>query len=510
MVSMPLFAQSAQPYDAQRSYAVTAPGNAPDWGDENASGNAASSRAKGCACSESTASSTCQSPSPVQGGGVAGVGAFTGNDATATVESRLEELRSLVKAQEVMLEQQQATVDALVSWAHGAREAHELLREEHEVLTGCLLASGVLASEPYLAGLHRRRFARVCAAHPRVSEVSPVEVLRALSLSIGKMSGLGALRQLCSASKCLRDGITDQSARFVGMPRICVMGGCHDGQPTAAVDLFCTEAFTWRPGEPMPTPRQACAAAVLGGRVYVIGGFDGRKPSRAVERFDPNGGVWEVMPPMPTRRQGCAAAGLGRHLYAIGGHNGQNPTSSVERFDPQTCYWEVAEPMPTRRSYCAAVVLGPHIYVLGGTGNGEFIDAVERFDPKDSQWEALPRMPVPLAGCTATAVGGALYLLGGFRGSEPTGAVQRFDTELMSWDATPPPAMPTQRYAFGCAYSRGRLYIVGGHNGEDPLDVVDSLQVDDGRGGVPCDAAWETLSPLASQRTWAAVVAALF
>lgn len=80
-----------------------------------------------------------------------------------------------------------------------------------------------------------------------------------------------------------------------------------------ALEVFDRASSSWSFLPPMPTPRGACAAAVVSGRFYVVGGApeDGR-PLAVTECFDPATGCWTRVASLPKPRARCAAVALRR------------------------------------------------------------------------------------------------------------------------------------------------------------------------------------------------------
>merc|ERR1711871_1690912 len=74
------------------------------------------------------------------------------------------------------------------------------LRDECAALRECLEAAGILATERFLAQLHRRRFAAALGAHPtpagEASSFGDLLPLNELTLAFAKFAGLPTMRAL--------------------------------------------------------------------------------------------------------------------------------------------------------------------------------------------------------------------------------------------------------------------------------------------------------------------------
>ena len=89
---------------------------------------------------------------------------------------------------------------------------------------------------------------------------------------------------------------------------------------------------------------------------------------------------------------------------------------------------------------------------------------------------------------------GKLYAVGGCDdGYNALSSVERYDPALDAWEAVAP--MAEVRRAHGVAALDGKLYAVGGYNGNDNDDVLSSVErYDLGTN------AWEAVAPMATAR----------
>merc|ERR1712232_437670 len=106
-------------------------------------------------------------------------------------------------------------------------------------------------------------------------------------------------------------------------------------------------------------------SAAVSGKLYVVGGSSGQSALDTVECFDPTLGRWGLVHPMPTARQRCAAATLGGQLLVVGGEC-IGPLSIVEGFDPVLQIWKQFPSMMMERTGCAAATVLGRLYVAGG------------------------------------------------------------------------------------------------------------------------------------------------
>lgn len=83
--------------------------------------------------------------------------------------------------------------------------------------------------------------------------------------------------------------------------KIYVFGGytLDTGRVTAIVQIYDVGTNAWSLGTPLPTPRGAPHAGVIGGQIVVFGGFDaGNLPLYITEFYDPPSNTWTLGPEM--------------------------------------------------------------------------------------------------------------------------------------------------------------------------------------------------------------------
>ena len=105
----------------------------------------------------------------------------------------------------------------------------------------------------------------------------------------------------------------------------------------------------WAELPPLLEPRAAAAAAVVDDRIIVTGGVNAAgELLTSTEVFD--GGSWKPGAPIPTPRQMLGAASDGKLVYALGGSNGTADLATVESYDPAADAWTSLPELPGRRS----------------------------------------------------------------------------------------------------------------------------------------------------------------
>lgn len=408
------------------------------------------------------------------------------------------------------------------------REKLADIAEESAVLRECLEATGCLQRDEIKRMMGRRRGAAALSAVLQVPEL-----VRAVGHGAGFRAALAFSETSKGYAQCIQPVLGD--LRMLAPAQLCVVGGSCNLRVFARLDLYVLEAFdcitkTWATLPPMPTRRDACAAASVLGKLYVAGGASSGKTLtdrvnnenetrvlNVVERFNTSKRKWETVQPMPTSRLQCAAASLGGCFYVVGGTRTAFDIGGIlgvaERFDPQADLWEKLPSMAVPRKACAAAVMNGCLFVVGGhhpgyqiggmTGQPEAVyNTLEQFDPKKNSWTTMEPMPTRRWACAATSLNGCLYVFGGTperREGVPLRSldvVEKFDG--FQWTTLPP--MPTARSDCSACTIAGQLYVIGGQS-ERTLGNVERFD--------PATNTWTTMPSMPTPRQ-ACAAAALF
>ncbi len=320
------------------------------------------------------------------------------------------------------------------------------------------------------------------------------------------------------------------AAAVVG-DRIIVTGGVNaSGELLNTTEVF--DGTAWKPGAPIPTPRQLLGAASDGKLVYALGGTNGTSDLATVETYDPAADTWTSQPELPGRRSdfgvaytdgrlvvvggvsagevldsvvaldlmtqswnglpdlgtgrhGMAVAGVGKTVYAIGGATGAGDaqiTSSAEALKlaprkPQpAAEWRVLPSAPTERLMMAWTVLGDEIWIAGGMSHGDYLATVESYNTKTEAWETKPPLPIPLHHATAATYRGEMVVIGGASDNLADASNRVFAFRDGKWAELPP--LQHARAAAAAAVAGDKLVVVGG---QDDKKLVAPTEVFDGK-----------------------------
>jgi outer membrane protein assembly factor BamB len=202
---------------------------------------------------------------------------------------------------------------------------------------------------------------------------------------------------------------------------------------------------------PLPQPATSFGAVIAEGWLYAYGGNTGKAHefNRECVKGDffrvrlPDGAAWETLPGGTALLSVSLVAHEGK-IIRIGGMNARNEK--------------------------------------GAKNDLHSTDEVVRYDPATQQWTPLPPLPEPRSSHDSVLVGDTLYVGGGWRlaGDDGEGVHAQWHTTLLALDLRAPErgwrsvAQPFQRRALAAVAGGGRLWFLGGMDGEDePSRAVD-------------------------------------
>lgn len=273
--------------------------------------------------------------------------------------------------------------------------------------------------------------------------------------------------------------------------KMYVFGGLLGTSVKGLVYAYDPASNTWTKKKNMPLAAHHVMAVGYGDKVYLFGGGGQLTPGGPnwvpldnSWEYNTANDSWSALAPMPTPRGAGVAALVGGRIYVIGGASvhpgaqlvGLTPTGPHRSLDTNEVYdvakntWQTRSPMPTARNHMAVGVVNGKIYVLGGRVGSVFVlasgtDIVEEYNPATDSWSyAKARMPTPRSGLTFATYAGKIYVVGGeYLNNEVVGAfrdMEAYDPIADEWSIFPPLELP--RNAPAGAVIGNRLYIVSG------------------------------------------------
>ena len=211
---------------------------------------------------------------------------------------------------------------------------------------------------------------------------------------------------------------------------------------------------------------------------------------------------WKQLSPMPTARHNLAVVAYDGFIYAISGQSSNGLTGAVERYDLKNNLWIKTAGKPTPVYEASAAVIGGRVYVPGGRlATGGVTDALEIFDIGKDVWLQGAKLPQAVSAYALASFEGRLYLFGGWDGSRYLSSVLIYDPLSNTWSNGYP--MPTPRAYLSAAVSGRKIFVIGGKNDQDNLNVNEIYAPD----LVPVQSAsWKVGKPLPLESpSWKAI-----
>lgn len=160
--------------------------------------------------------------------------------------------------------------------------------------------------------------------------------------------------------------------------------------------------------------------------------------------------------------------------------------------------------MPERRSLMQTFKIRPRcctdvpglIYAVGGlTSSGDSMSTVECYDPITNIWNSAEDMKTVRSRVGVAVLNGRLYAIGGFDGEERLSTVEVFHQGNKKWKKVA--SMNCKRSALGAVAINRKLYVCGGYDGVSSLKTVEVYD--------PEKDVWTLLSNMLKHRSAAGV-----
>ncbi|HEY1916511.1 MAG TPA: carboxypeptidase regulatory-like domain-containing protein [Streptosporangiaceae bacterium] len=261
---------------------------------------------------------------------------------------------------------------------------------------------------------------------------------------------------------------------------------------TAAGAAAAASSWASLPDYPIAAMDNAVATDPVTGQIFSVGGVAGGPTRTEVTGdsyvYDPGAQAWTALPPLPTPRQAPQAALLGTRLYVTGGWDAAGDTqTSLEIYDPATNAWSAGASIPDGVAGAAVTVYDGQMYVIGGCTSASCGQtSVQIYDPATNAWRQGTRYPKPIGWESCGAIGSRIYCAGGVTSATTaTNAGYAYTPATGRW--APIAALPASVWGAGYAASGGQLLLSGG--------VVDGFTAvtNQGFGYDPASGAWTGL-----------------
>lgn len=255
----------------------------------------------------------------------------------------------------------------------------------------------------------------------------------------------------------------------------------------------------WCFGPSLNVARHGLDVIEYANKIYAIGGWGG---SKVLDVFDPISNTWAYLSPLPVGQEGLAAARVNDKIYTFGSYGWKD---TVQIYDISNDNWSAGPSLPKGMYWETAESIGDKIYIIGGYWGGPpYEGTLYILDTTTNTWSQGASMPMyaqipssavykgeiyvfpvnckytpstdswtPFTGppsghgyaSEAVTVGNKIYLIGGNAGYiyEAYKTTEVYDSSTDSWVTGP--EVNIGRYQFGAAHLNGKIYAIGGRNG---------------------------------------------
>jgi hypothetical protein len=157
----------------------------------------------------------------------------------------------------------------------------------------------------------------------------------------------------------------------------------------------------------------------------------------------------------PIAAYNIAVVALNGYLYGFGGVSGGYESPFAYRYDPAANDWTLIAFLPAARAGASAVTDGTYIYVLNGTSPSGNVNTLWRYDPATNAYTTLAYAPTSTSLQGAAYLAGRIYRIGGING-QPVNSVDVYTISSNTW--APGPDYPEAVLGLLVASSDGYIY----------------------------------------------------
>ena len=187
---------------------------------------------------------------------------------------------------------------------------------------------------------------------------------------------------------------------------------------------------------------------------------------------------WTDLGVMPYNASFATSVCIDSDIYLIGGLSGGKVSSEVWKYNVLLNSWTKLSDKKTPVTGVKAIVLGGQIYVVGGlTINGQTVSVVESYSPRLDKWFSVSQIPVKIKNYGIESFEGKIFVFGGENESGIQDKMFIFDPSTNEW--ADGPGLFEKRTALSSALWNGRIYLIGGWDGDKYLSTVKSFSPTD-------------------------------
>lgn len=218
-------------------------------------------------------------------------------------------------------------------------------------------------------------------------------------------------------------------------------------------------------------------------------------------------GNWNQGASAPSKRTEIAAAAVGGKIYVVGGFSQPNLRNvldfaisrDVEVYDPAADSWSVTTPLPEGRHHVGIATLDGFLYVIGGFAKAGLsvwhaVNTVYQYHPAMQTWRELAPMPTARGALGVAAYQGRLYAIGGYDGERSLAASEVYNPETDTWSSVAP--LPAPRDHLAVASTGSGIYAIGGRANLNYHQNTGRVEAYD-----PATDQWQTRASLPTARS---------
>ena len=218
-------------------------------------------------------------------------------------------------------------------------------------------------------------------------------------------------------------------------------------------------------------------------------------------------GVWAIGAPAPAKRTEIAATVVDGKIYVVGGFSQPSLSNvldfaisrAVEVYHPATDTWSGTTSLPEGRHHAGIASLDGFMYVIGGFTKAGLsvwhaVATLYQYNPATQIWRELAPMPTARGALGVAVYQGRLYAIGGYDGENNPAIVEVYDPKTNTWSSAAP--MPTPRDHLAVVTAGSKIYAIGGRPGlnyRQNMGVVEEYD--------PVTNQWQTRASLPTARS---------
>jgi N-acetylneuraminic acid mutarotase len=270
-----------------------------------------------------------------------------------------------------------------------------------------------------------------------------------------------------------------------------------------------SNTIAWTTGLASPVPRSEAMVANVDNKMFVFGGYLNNTftPTNRVDAYDPVANSWTRLSDsdMIAAVTHAGSAVLGRSVviaggYPVGANNaGQSfSTKVVQSYNVDTHAWTRLPDLPAARGGGALVNLNGTLHFFGGSdANRKDANTHWSLAPGAAAWATDTPLPTLRNHLGAVAYAGKIYAIGGQQGQDaaevPQSAVEVYDPATRQWTAKAPLPFGRSHIAASTLVVDNRIVVLGGEKTFN--SVVNNVSAYD-----PATDSWSEMTALPQTR----------